>query len=157
MVELFAVECLARSPGWSGPVPLVAQRELPTPARVERTGRVTTAWALDPPGGIHHPFAADGRRWLHQLWAVPVALSPTDGWSSDRTPGLSEGQLAGRRHYSGEPPSNRTSPSRGIRLYGPGTSRWAAPRPFGAWVRRASLGVPAMAEDADEGVVDALN
>lgn len=63
----------------------------------------------------------------------------------------------GRLDCSGEPPSNRTSPSRGIRLYGSGTSRWAAPRPFDALVKRASLGVPAMAENADEGVVDALS
>ena len=37
MVELFAVGRLSRSPGWSDPVPLVAQRALPTPARVART------------------------------------------------------------------------------------------------------------------------
>ena len=52
MVELFAVECLARSPGWSGPVPLVAQRELPTPARVERTQSATPIQPWTPLVGL---------------------------------------------------------------------------------------------------------
>lgn len=37
MVELFAAGCFPRTPGWSGPVAPLTERELPTPARVERT------------------------------------------------------------------------------------------------------------------------
>ena len=140
VVQLFAVPGLSGDPrAWSTarsrPSP---GRELPTPARVERTGHA--GWP-GPPGGDFHPFGHHGPAPARErgLSLSPTFLpgrpnlaglggpasgagqtSPAFPDPSNRTPGLPH-RVRGRPRgttgpgglYSGEPPSNRMSPSRG--------------------------------------------
>ena len=153
MVELFAALGFAEGPRLRSEsrFRLSPGRKLPTPARVERT-----PLGPDPSGGIltrfiHHGL---GRLSRSRFFSVaPIPLGPGSFWQSDRTPGLLSrvpGELAqGTRNedYSDEPPSNRTSTCRCIRLYGSTSRRMVNPAPFDRLVRPIYSGDAAHLED----------
>lgn len=107
-----------------GPVAYVAAHELPTPAQVERSSLGHSPDGPNPLGG----FAPTWRVTARNVGCPTRRVCPRRpdsnrlrGHPSDRTPGLdlAEGPPSQRtRICSDEPPSNRTSTSRRIRLYG---------------------------------------
>lgn len=126
MVELFAAGCFGPSPERvRSPVPCVAAEKLPTSAGVERGCRVFHPDPLpvkerlcpEPRGGIC-PLIADAPASI-----APARLTPSLSRSPDFSlvDGIEPEDYSTRWDYSLEPPSNRTSRSHGIRLYGPST------------------------------------
>lgn len=90
-----------------------------------------------PPGGIFTRFVHHDPRWKNQRRACPRRPGSycLREHPSDRTPGLDleEGtSLRTARLCSDEPPSNRTSVSPRIRLYGTTPPRLVRPRPSAA-------------------------
>ena len=100
--------------------------ELPTPAKVHRAAP-HGVWP-DPPWRDSHPFESpqpEGHR-LRRCARVCPRRPVSRGTPSDRTPGLIPVERTSLHEtglYSDEPPSNRTSTSRCIRLY-ESVSRW---------------------------------
>ena len=111
-----------------GPVSAVAGRELPTPARLngpfETSTRLCRRAAM-----VRTPWEGFAPSWTTAA-STRVEVSPCrpsfaeTKTVSDRTSGLLwprllpyEGSMSGQ-DYADEPPSNRTSHSHGIRLYG---------------------------------------
>ncbi len=111
-------------------------------------------------GGAGNPADVDVlhvRRHMPATGQLPSAEcgdhdSPTRLHLSDRTPGLlSRAERRRSRHpvedYSDEPPSNRTSHSHGIRLYGSASWREVNPAPLDRLVRPVLPGDAAHLED----------
>lgn len=111
-----------------GPVTAVAGRELPTPARLNEPHETSTRSAAErlwsePPGRDFHPLERlRPRRESRSFPVAPLLRNLVN--LSDRTSGLLsphllpyKGSMRGE-DYADEPPSNRTSHSHGIRLYG---------------------------------------
>ena len=122
MVELFAAGLFSRAPSLViGPVARVATCRLPTTAKVERAERT---FVPNPPEGLADAIGLTPLSTAAgpAAQSVPVARLPPVSW--DRSCRLTLGEL-----YLQQPPSNRTSVSRRIRLYVPPTWRLMRPPP----------------------------
>jgi hypothetical protein len=124
MVELFSPD---RRP-CHGPVSTVAGRELPTPARLNEPHETSTRLCCRA-AMVRTPWEGFSPSWTTAA-STRVEVGPCrpsfeeTKTVSDRTSGLLsphrlpyEGSMIGK-DYADEPPSNRTSHSHGIRLYG---------------------------------------
>ncbi len=152
MVELFAALGFAEGPRSRSKdrSRLSPGRGLPTPAELNEP-----PWARTPRAGFSP--ASSTTASLVLAYERGFSLSPQfpnvrDHDRSDRTPGLlSRAERRRSRHsledYSDEPPSNRTSTYRCIRLYGSASRRMVNPAPFGRLVRPIYTGDAAHLED----------
>jgi hypothetical protein len=138
---------LARSPSLviapprgRGPVPLVAKQKLPTPAWLNEPHGTSTRIALrlwsEPPRRDLHPLCSTRPDCVTQ---PGMSLSPSRCVSLDRTSGLFPSK---ERLYSDEPPSNRTSMSPCIRLYGSAPLRAVSSAPLDRLVGRLYREMP---------------
>ena len=141
MVELFTVrlvhhliaECKS-----SHPVSPVAKPRVPHASEVERafTGTCTRVAPQElspfPPRRDLHPLCTITACPQHLSQAQVFPCRPPPGLvASGRTSRLLSRQLQNdNEDYFDEPPSNRTSPSRGIRLYESASGGWLIPTPF---------------------------
>ena len=153
MVELFTAPGFAEGPRLRSKSRsrLSPGRRLPTPAELNEP-----PWARTPRTGFSPASSTTASNEFKESLEVflcrPDSLFQRTFSRSDRTPGLLS--RAGRRRpghpfedYSDEPPSNRTSPYRGIRLYGSASRRMVNPAPFGWLVRPTCTGDAAHLED----------
>lgn len=128
MVELFTVGSFARTPAPSRAGPCRRRQRAPHAGQVERTLRdfhpivPQSGCGPNPPGGIFTLLDDCGLDSCRGQSLSPLVRRTKT--VSDRTPGLLRPHLlpyegsVGGRDYADEPPSNRTSHSHGIRLYG---------------------------------------
>lgn len=119
----------------------VARLKAPHAGQVERALRDShpscplKALALSPWAGFAPALHHCGLTPFHSARCFPVAPLPGSRCASSRTPGLlcpKASRLQRERQgqdYAGEPSSNRTSHSHGIRLYEPAPWRVVSPAP----------------------------
>lgn len=134
MVELFAVPHLTGSPDVSGPVTVVSNDELPTPAKLSGPLRPRIPWTGFSPVLKRHGLVsryALGSILPTRVFSVAQADPSPERIKSLKQKGIIERTLSDRmsgllfkkkstsflQDYSGKPPSSRTSTSRCIRLY----------------------------------------